>query len=137
MALFDLVRHIVACSPTLSRIRVIPFRQRSAFGRYDVRDSDGLEISYEDVWFRLESSVEGLGLRLFVRDLPPSNRGAIQDAVYLLLDNAIGEFDVAVNLAWIEWEPLSTLPSESDLLSLSSLARRFDSAMAGLDSPRM
>jgi hypothetical protein len=40
---------------------------------------------------------------LFVRDFPDKNAGPVQEAVYLLLDNALGEFDVVTNIAWIEW----------------------------------
>jgi hypothetical protein len=57
--------------------------------------------------------VEGLGLHLFVRDFPDDNAGELQNAIYLSLDNALGEFDVVTNIAWIEWGRLPPAPRHS------------------------
>ncbi len=85
-------------------------------------------MSSNDIWFRLEHDERGLGLHLFVRDFPDDNAGEIQNAVYLLLDNALGELDVVTRIAWIEWASLPPAPATIALAPLSQLPLAFDHA---------
>jgi hypothetical protein len=123
----DLVREIVAAAPAMS-IRVVAFRQRSPAAPYQLRRPDGSQLGSDDIWFAFERDEQGLGLHLFIRDLPDDDdAGPLQSAVYLLLDNALGELDVVTQIAWINWE---ALPDQRDgLAPLADLAPRFDTLL--------
>jgi hypothetical protein len=133
--LFALVRQIVDAAPRLA-ISVVAFRQRGSVTGATLKLADGRRLSSSDVWFRIEHDEQGLGLQLFVRDLPDDDPGEIQNAVYLLLDNALGELDVVTGIAWIEWAPLPPAPETIALAPLSQLPPAFDRERASTGADR-
>ncbi len=126
--LFELVREIVAAAPRLP-LSVVAFRQRGKVESAELKFRNGRILSSNDIWFALERDDQGLGLHVFVRDLPDEEPGPLQNAVYLLLDNALGELDVVTNVAWIAWAPLPPAPEAEGLAPLTQLPHAFDAAM--------
>ena len=125
--LVDLVRRIVGAAPSLP-VSVVAFRQRGKVEAVTLEVANGRRLSPEDIWFRLERQPQGLGLHLFVRDFPDEQPGECQNAVYLLLDNALGELDV-MSIAWIEWARLPPAPETVGLAPLGQLPLSFDLAL--------
>jgi hypothetical protein len=129
-SLFDLVRDIVAHAPTSLPIGVVAFRQRGPIAGAVLNLPNGGSLSADDVWFRMENADEAeVGLHVYVRDFPAEGQGAWQEAVYLLLDNALGEEDVVTMITWIEWAPLPSDPGPQGLRPLEDLAAAFDLAL--------
>ena len=112
--LFELVHEIVSRAPEPLPVRVVAFRQRGPVAGSDVNLPNGSTLSSDGIWFRIEILADpelGLGLHVFVRDFPPEMQRPWQEAAYLLLDNALGEEDVATKIAWIEWAALPHDPA--------------------------
>jgi hypothetical protein len=131
-SLFDLVREIVGHAPPSLPVRVVAFRQRGRVAGAALKLSNDRTLSSEDIWFRIDASGDDdaqLGLHVFVRDYPAEKQGSWQEAVYLLLDNALGEEDVVTKIAWIEWSPLPSNPERSRLRPLLDLPGAFDEAL--------
>ncbi len=126
---FGLVRELVAAAPSLPGISVVAFRQRGPVSSGALRLADGRKLSHEDIWFRLLRRGTSVGLAIHVRDLPADRRGPLPDAVYILLDNALGELDVVTNIAWIDWAPLPQHPERAGLSPLTALPAAFDLAL--------
>ena len=134
-ALFDLVREIVACAPSLQFVRVVAFRQRGPVAGFALRYADGRTLSCDDIWFRLTAGEKAVGLFVFVRNFPAENPGHTQENVYLLLDNALGEEDVVTRIQWIEWAPLPADPSLVGLHPLLALPDLLDQALGRPPQP--
>jgi hypothetical protein len=60
-------------------------------------------------------------LELCIRGLTETNHEVLVGAAFILLDNALGEFDVATQVGAIEWLCLPDDPVGNGLLPLSDL----------------
>lgn len=127
--LFDLVKAIVAAAPAFSHVQIVAFRQRGPVGAYKLRQPDGQELSGDDVWFRIVETQDPIVLELYIRDFPVDSPGQKQNDVYLLLDNALGEFDVVKHIGGIGWYNLPDDPAGVGLLPLAQLPTEFDLAL--------
>ena len=59
------------------------------------------EISYNDIFFRYIEEENNLHIELNIRNFDKS--GFQQNAVYLLLDSLLGEYDVVTEIDFIDW----------------------------------
>jgi hypothetical protein len=117
---FPAVVDLVAAAPELPAWHVLAFRQpMDSIPRVELADGTGLRA--EDVWFLDEPQGELVGLHLFVRDLTPQNASAVQRVLYLLLDAALGEYDVETRVGFIDPRPLPDDPAELGLKRLDTL----------------
>ncbi|MGH9564162.1 MAG: hypothetical protein ACRD3S_22140 [Terracidiphilus sp.] len=121
---FPAVVSLVNAAPKLDRWQVIAFRpRRTPISRVEIRDK---KVDPEEVQFSLLDNGKIAGIHLFI----PGFREEDSDwklIGYLLLDEALGEYDVEERLGLIkilpadtriEWErhPLAELPSAFDKL---------------------
>jgi hypothetical protein len=124
--LFSAVQRLVAVAPSIPGWKIVAFRQRLPLG-------DGLQLKYSsyrvrfnDPWFRLEPDGMKVGVTLFLPHPPEADREAIGSAAFLLLDMALGEYDVAMKLGFVEWEPLPERPAEQGLRPYKELPAAAD-----------
>ncbi len=102
--LFPVVEKIVIKAPKMKNWQFNAFRQRIPGNKYEIQYGD-LKINYSDIYFRYSDGKYGkIGIELNIRDYDGS--GKTQNAVYLLLDNLIGEYDLTMGIDWIEWVKL-------------------------------
>jgi hypothetical protein len=133
---FPAVQTVVAAAPALPDWKVHAFRQRGktegvvlTFGPHKLGD--------EDIWFAAAPAPgpsPSVDLALYVRGLPPEKPGAVQEAVYILLDNALGEYDVVTKIRAIDWHPLPSGPQMLGLRPLRELPGFIDTATMGTRS---
>jgi hypothetical protein len=113
-ARFPAVQSLIAVAPRIDGWRLLAFRQP---GPPDVTIQFGeIELGPEDVWF---SASQGGGLTdvvLHVRGLTDENEQLFAGAVFLLLDNLLGEYAVATKVGTIDWATLPDDPRASGLL---------------------
>lgn len=83
-------------------------------------DFGKFEIGYKDIYFRHSTSNNELGVELNIRNYDESPQ--MQNAIYVLLDGLLGEYDVTMNIDWIEWVKLD----ENNLENLNKLAELRD-----------
>ena len=127
--LFERVEEIVAAAPAFDHVRVVAFRQRGKIADATLGLPDGGELSCDDIWFRVVTASDPVELELYVRGFPAESPGQMQEAVYLLLDNALGEFDVVKHIAGIDWHELPKDPVRAALSPLKDLPAQFDRAL--------
>jgi hypothetical protein len=96
---FDAVHRLAAAAPPLARWRVIAFRPRRPVG--NVIDLGGIRVDPATVDYSLLSSTTAVGLYLFIPGYVEGDSRYGQ-AGYLLLDEALGEYDVETKLGLIK-----------------------------------
>ena len=127
---FPEVRRLVRAAPAIENWRIIAFRPR----RPDALDWSlayaGIEISGRDLWYHLASKDSQLALTLFVRGMSAGNRDAMASAGFIILDQALGEYDTATKLHFVDFAPLPPDPAAAGLKPLSDLAAEVDRRFA-------
>ena len=111
-------------APEMPQWVVLPFRQPGSLD-LDVEVA-GRTLTYNDIWCEIEV-VEmedhlGIELTLLIRGLTEENEDEMADAAFLLLDNAVGEFDAATRICEVAVATLDEEPEESnDFFPLAEL----------------
>jgi hypothetical protein len=90
---------------------------------------NGKRVDPKDVQFTLISDARVLGIRLFIPGHPETDSD-LRQIGYLLLDEALGEYDVESHLG-----PIEMLPAESqtgERYSFAELPHKFDELVGSL-----
>lgn len=128
-AKFPAVQALVAAAPQLPRWRFTAFRPRRD-PLTEIRLGN-VAVKPEDVDCCLHVDQRELGLRLFFRGWAPELERAFGQVGFLLLDAAIGEYDVSMKIGPIEFMAFEAHP-QAERFPLTELARRFDAHQARL-----
>ena len=100
---FPAVEKLITISPKIKNWQFNAFRQRVP-GDDLTLDFGKFKIGYDDIYFRHSTSNNELGIELNIRNYDESAK--MQNAIYVLLDGLLGEYDVTMNIDWIEWVKL-------------------------------
>jgi hypothetical protein len=100
---FPSVTKLIEKAPKIENWQFNAFRQRIPGDEIGLNFGD-FKISYDDLFFRYQEVDGELGVELNIRDY--NGEGMKQNAVYILLDNLLGEYDTTVSIGWIDWEKL-------------------------------
>jgi hypothetical protein len=97
---FPAVEALFAAAPRLPRWNVIKFRPR----RHPVMsvELDGVKLDPARVQYKLSSDGLKLGIDVCVDRMSPATEDRTKQAAYLLLDEALGEYDVETKVGFIE-----------------------------------
>jgi hypothetical protein len=118
---------LVAAAPALQRWRITAFRpRRTPLNSVQLGD---VRVEPDDVEFSLLTNGTAIGLRLFLPGFTEGNV-TLKQIGYLMLDEALGEYDVETKVGLIQMLPpesprtgtrhlLAELPSRFDQLALS------------------
>lgn len=121
---FPAVIRLADAAPPLSRWKITKFRPRRGFqGPVTL---NGLTISPDQVEFTLEPDGDKTGLTLFMEGYNANEHEKYARVVYLMLDQALGEYDVETKVGFIELKPRSAR-SKLAKHSFPALAQSFDS----------
>jgi hypothetical protein len=119
---FPHVTRLVAATPTLARWVITPFRpRRKVIGVVQIQ---GKRVDPEDVQFSLLDNGVIAGIHLFLPGFHEADK-ILKQIGYLLLDDALGEFDVESNLGFIKMLPIDA-ETDEDRYPLTELAAKFD-----------
>lgn len=126
---FPTVEALVATAPALPRWIVIGFRPR----RHPIMPVTlgGKTIDPQSVDATLLSNGQMLGVRLFFRGYSEEEREIWLQIGYLLLDEALGEYDVEAKLGLVEFMPFAMHP-DAARVPLTELPDWFDREFAAL-----
>jgi hypothetical protein len=131
---FPAVSSLVAEAPKLERWQVTAFRPRRAqLCRVELGERC---VNPEDVEFTLLTKDSTIGLRLFIPGINEDDL-TLKQIVYLMLDEALGEYDVETKVGLIQMLPPES-PHTGERYPLPDLPSRFDqlaSELAGTASP--
>jgi hypothetical protein len=132
---FPAVSALVAAAPRLERWKVIAFRPRRPGTLSDI-ELGGVKINADDVQLSLVTNGTTPGILLFLPGYDDAVL-AYKQIGYLLLDMALGEFDVETKVGLIEMlRPEER--TEGERYTLAELPERFDrlAASLGLGDPQ-
>ena len=104
--LFPTVKKLVAAAPSLPGWRIIAFRPRQSIGTIEL--GSGLRLSSDAVLYDVLPTTrpgQRTDLALYVPGVGGADDAAVKQAVYLLLDAALGEYDVETKIGKIDWHP--------------------------------
>jgi hypothetical protein len=123
---FPEVIRLVRVAPEIEGWRIIAFRPRRPDALTSRLDYAGMSISGEDIWYRSEDGGSEFNLSVYIRGLDPANERTAVGAAFLMLDLALGEYDVATKLRSIDFAPLPPDPAAQGLKPLNDLPREVD-----------
>jgi hypothetical protein len=120
---FPAVVGLADAAPPLPRWKITKFRPRRGF--QSPVTLNGLRISPEQLQFTIEPDGDKAGITLFIEGYNLREHEKYAGVVYLMLDQALGEYDVETKVGFIE---LKSNSAASNLAkqSFSSLATAFD-----------
>ncbi|WP_435254905.1 hypothetical protein [Tenacibaculum sp. A30] len=119
--LFPTVEKLIERAPKIENWQFNAFRQRIPGDEFEIQYGD-FKIGYSDIYFRYVDGEYGkLGIELNIRDY--NGNGQTQNAIYILLDGLIGEYDITMGIDWIEWVKLdeSNIENLNPITSLRTL----------------
>jgi hypothetical protein len=119
---FPKVQSLHACAPSLPRWKFVRFRPRRE--PVDIKFR-GVLVKAASVRVAAEPAGKMMDLTVFVPKYTQSNKQAFAGIVFLMLDQALGEFEVETRVGKIEIKPISKAPPLT--FSLKELPELFDS----------
>ena len=120
---FHGVEALYAAAPSLPRWNIIKFRPRRPPNDISI---GSLTVKASSVRVQMERSLGKVDLTLFIPGYSADARKSYLPIVYLLLDEALGEYDVETYVGEIDLGPNSEEPQNT--YSLSELPKAFDLA---------
>lgn len=137
-AYFPLVEKLVDAAPALPNWQVIAFKPRRTMDGLVYPGSDRLPLNA--LWYQLDTSQNPFGLNLFMAGHQPAYLSVHAQICFFILDNLIGEFQVAHHLGEIDFIGLPEDETEREqfiqqegLRPLAGFAQHFDAALAQSD----
>lgn len=124
LELFPVIEELVAAAPDIPHWRFIAYRQR---GEADVSiQINDFTLGPEQIYFDLAPDGEQVAITLYIADFNLFSSHQLGVASFLLLDNSLGEYDVAKKISTIAREPLPENAPERGLRPLDKLPTAFD-----------
>ena len=102
-SIFPIVVDLVKQAPTFKNWKVIAFRQ--PHNDVTAINYQDLTINFEDIFFRYAKDSGQIGLELNIRGFYESPEWSA--AVFILLDNVLGEYDTEMSLSYIDKKVLN------------------------------
>ena len=98
---FPIVEKLHSSAPDMKSWKITKFRPR----RSPINDItlSGVSIKSDDVYYNLYEDGEKLGIVIFMDDYCEQESNTYEHIGYLILDEAIGEYDVETKLGFIEF----------------------------------
>ena len=119
---FPVVESLVAAAPELGGWKIIAFRQRGDAGA--VIQIGAVELGPEQMWFALEKDGDQVGLELYFGGIELSDE--VAGAAFILLDVALGEYDVETKVGFVERHQLQPDADVTRLRPFEDLPAAFD-----------
>jgi hypothetical protein len=104
---FSAVIDLIEKAPDFVNWQFYAFRQRVPGDGIKIKFGDGLEFSYDDIYFRYseDEAEQKIGIELNIRNYDDTNKN-IKSAAFILLDGLIGEYDMETRISWIDFVKL-------------------------------
>lgn len=109
---FDDVKEILNFAPKHEHWEFTAFRQRIPNESLVIK-MGAIQIGYDDIYFRCGEQEGEFGIELNIRDYTESGRE--QNAILILLDALIGEYDAVMEIDFVDWKKLDESKKENYL----------------------
>lgn len=124
--LFHDVEALSQAAPKFDRWTIIPFRPRMNDYASIKLKYDGKDIDPQKIWIYSSIDQGNFDLIVFHPEYTESERNIFISASYILLDMALGEFDVVRGIRYIDHQNVPENPIEMGLKPFSELRAVFD-----------
>jgi hypothetical protein len=124
-AAFPAVESLYSAAPSLQKWVFIKFRPRRAPMELQIGE---LKIKPADVEVAVEADGNKAGFTVFVRGFDEGKKNQFSQAAFIMLDQAIGEYDMETKVGFIEVKPFEQA-STSKRHTLENLPQMFDEFM--------
>jgi hypothetical protein len=135
---FPLVEKLVDAAPLLQNWQFIAFKPRRNLEELAYPGADRLPLNA--LWYQLDTSQSPFGLNLYIVGHQPESLSVHAQICFFILDNLIGEFQVAHHLGEIDFIGLPEEDSQRALIiqqeglrPITGFAQHFDEALAQSD----
>ena len=132
---FSSVVALTDAAPEINGWTITAFRPRVDIAQFTLK-FDGRHLAAKGYYFWLQADGEHIDLILYVPGLLEDNRNEFVNACYVLLDMALGEYDVTTKIRFIDHEPLACATETEGLKPLTELPKEFDELYAKLHPAR-
>jgi hypothetical protein len=125
--LFPVVQRLVAAAPPLPGTKVIAFRPRKQIQDFGMKVGEG-RIAGSELYFVASNDPERKGLvavDVFVKDMKREDDEALKNAAFMLLEAAVGEYDLETKIGTIDIKP-APAKIEAPLKPLKDLPATLD-----------
>ena len=124
---FPAVTALAQAAPSLPQWKITAFRPR----RHPMNQLQvgSLKIDPDNVYVQIARDDTKLALRIFMPGYSDHEREKYGTIAYLLLDEALGEYDAETKVSGIDFQPLDTEPPDNSV-TMSHLAETFDGLFA-------
>jgi len=122
---FPAVESLHASAPSLPRWTFIEFRPRRSAMTIQMGD---VKLEPKDIEVAVEADGDKAGFTVFVKGYDESQSQQYKHAAFIMLDQAIGEYDMETKVGFIEVKPFEQ-ESEYKRHGLDDLPRMFDEFM--------
>jgi hypothetical protein len=124
---FPLVEQVVAVAPSMHWWRIVAFRQpeRLKGMKLEFPGDPKLVLEVDKMWFRPIENEDGLSLIIFFPNYRDKDRSVFINASYILLDDAIGEYDVVKGIKTLDFQMLPALNARNGILPFADLPKVF------------
>lgn len=100
---FPAVIRLTEAAPEIPNWKITSFRQRVSGDDLGIQMAD-FSISYKDIYFHHVPENNLIGLELYIKDYTGGDLQ--QNAVFILMDALLGEYDTETRISWIDWYDL-------------------------------
>ena len=124
--LFPAVSSLVEAAPELERWSIVAFRPRMIDYTGFTLNFEGKTFDPAEMWIDHSVFNDYFDLTIYHPNYKEEEKNLIISATYILLDMALGEYDVVTGIRYIDHEPLPDNPEDKGLRPFSELRNIFD-----------
>jgi hypothetical protein len=122
---FPGVLRLVKAAPSMPEWIVVPFRPPKSLEGATITFGEH-RLGPDDIWFAAEPDGERIGLTICIKGLTEDNQQALGGAAFILLDSALGEYAVEMQVGYIDLQPLPADPRAAGLRPFGEIREVFD-----------
>ncbi|MDH5633906.1 MAG: hypothetical protein OEZ10_13085 [Gammaproteobacteria bacterium] len=124
--LFPSVEALAVAAPKLEKWDIVAFRPRmNDYAQFNLNYA-GKEFVPSEIWIYTRVEDGNFDLIIYHPNYTDEERNAFISGAYILLDMALGEYDVVTGIRYIDHQKLPSNPKEEGLKPFSELRRIFD-----------
>ena len=123
---FPDVEKLVASSPRMANWEIVAFRPRVNDYSKSKLKYRGKEFDPSELWIKHSVEDGFFDLEVYYPNYTEEEKNIFISGIYILLDMALGEYDVVTGIRYISHNKLIDLPVESGLVPFSQLRDLYD-----------
>lgn len=121
---FPLVKQVVAAAPSIEGWRIVAFRQPGKLKGMELKYL-GITLDTDKMWILPIEDKDGFDLIIFFPNYTDDKRNLFINGTYVLLDNAIGEYNVVKGIRTLDFQKLPPANDRKGIVPFTDLPKVF------------